>query len=542
MEFVGKGFCIIFGILLILTVSAILYFPVIYFPFFNYLDQGNITDNPWLKSMHPRNLMDIFLSFKPRFYYQPLVYLSHWIEFRMAGNQAWMYHLGNYLLHLGNILLLLRWLSLIFRKNPLIYLSVLLFALHPIQAETIAWLAGRNELLLGFLVLNFLIQYHLYRTRKKSFLYPLIFLIAACGTHIFAVYLPIVILLLEHTYYKNKYDLSGWKGFKPWKFILLTVFFSLILAIGSFTRHYQYKGGIPDTLMTGSYLQEVLQSFNFIILIFIKQFIYPSGLSPVYTDAFKGINEIAGNVFMLIGIPFILITLFIWGLIRRFSIVFVLALIVFSFISSLHVFHIHLRVYSDQDFYLPLIGIAILIPLFFKGFEEKSGKMYPYFILCVLLLTGFYFIPKTYKQLALWDNPKDVWAHTIKHHPKTFKAYAYYFDACDQSNQFDADLERNLLKGKKYFPERFAINQGLGKYYFYQKEYEKSGDYFINAILTGKNYPESYYLLAQVYLQKGDTLRYIENLKLASFRNYKGAKKELQQYESLIQDKNEENP
>jgi tetratricopeptide (TPR) repeat protein len=96
------------------------------------------------------------------YYYRPIIELSFWLDNRLWGMEASAMHLENILLHIANTLLifyLARRISSV-DGSPLIpLLAALLFALHPINVEAVAWIAGRTDLLLAVFVLASLIYW-----------------------------------------------------------------------------------------------------------------------------------------------------------------------------------------------------------------------------------------------------------------------------------------------------------------------------------------------------------------------------------------------
>src|SRR4029077_18589490 len=79
--------------------------------------------------------------------YQPLHYSSSWLQQRLIGNSPTGYHLVNLLLHIGCVVLVLKILR--FLRVPGAELVAVIFALHPVNVETVAWIAERKNTLSG---------------------------------------------------------------------------------------------------------------------------------------------------------------------------------------------------------------------------------------------------------------------------------------------------------------------------------------------------------------------------------------------------------
>jgi len=135
------------GLLILLTLLA--YVPAMRGGFI-WDDNVYLFNNPLIREAD--GLKRIWLSTDAIEYY-PLFYTSFWVEWRLWGKNAPAYHLINILLHLANVLLLWRLLERL--QIPGAWWAAVLFAIHPVNVESVAWISERkNTLSLLFFLLS----------------------------------------------------------------------------------------------------------------------------------------------------------------------------------------------------------------------------------------------------------------------------------------------------------------------------------------------------------------------------------------------------
>lgn len=139
---------------LALAVSLVLavYFQSIGNPFSRF-------DDPFIVEVYGPNSSLSFLDIitpGSGFYYRPLVNLSYWLDFQLWGLDPTFMHLENIAVHLVNVLLVFLLTSRLpasSKTTSLPYLSALLFGLHPINSESVNWIAGRTDAFAAMFIL-----------------------------------------------------------------------------------------------------------------------------------------------------------------------------------------------------------------------------------------------------------------------------------------------------------------------------------------------------------------------------------------------------
>jgi len=190
---------IILFLALIGIITFITFLPCLWNGFTNWDDQELVTGNPQLGSLSPGNIVRIFVH--PNIgAYIPLTILSFTVEYRFFRLNPFFYHLHNVLLHVGNVLLVFGLVYLLFGNLYAAAAAALLFGLHPLRVESVAWVTERKDLLYGFLFLAALVGYLYSRRFKKPFFYvaALILFVLSILAKPMAITLPAVLLLFDY--------------------------------------------------------------------------------------------------------------------------------------------------------------------------------------------------------------------------------------------------------------------------------------------------------------------------------------------------------
>ena len=129
--------------------------------------------------------------------YLPLRTLSYALDHALYGQRAWGYHLTNLLLHAANAALAFAVCSRLFASRRVGMLASVLFALHPIQTESVAWVAGRRDVLSTLFYLGAMAWYLRAVRRGERGLAAAGLLLLACLSKGTSVALPAVALVVE---------------------------------------------------------------------------------------------------------------------------------------------------------------------------------------------------------------------------------------------------------------------------------------------------------------------------------------------------------
>ncbi len=186
--------------LLLAGAILLVYGQVRDFTFIDYDDLSYVTENPHLRAGFTRNTLLWALTDYSTGYWHPLTWFTHLLDWQLFGNNAGGHHWTNVLFHLANALLLylvLKHMTGAWVKSACV---AALFALHPLNVESVAWVAERKNVLSTFFWIATMGAYSHYVQRPGFFRYAGVFLLFALGLTAkpMLVTLPFVLLLLDY--------------------------------------------------------------------------------------------------------------------------------------------------------------------------------------------------------------------------------------------------------------------------------------------------------------------------------------------------------
>ena len=137
---------VLLALLLVFATLAV-YYPVRSFPFINYDDDLYVTENVHVQSGLEWDTIQWAFTTYAASNWHPLTWLSHALDFQFFGLDASGPHIVNLLLHTLNVVLLfwVLWRATGYAKRSAMVAA--LFALHPINVQSVAWVAERKNLL-----------------------------------------------------------------------------------------------------------------------------------------------------------------------------------------------------------------------------------------------------------------------------------------------------------------------------------------------------------------------------------------------------------
>ncbi len=441
--------------------TLIAYLPVFNAEFVNWDDGDYGYDNILIRSFD--NFGKFFIT-PVQGNYHPLTMISLAINCAISGENASSYHIFNVLFHLANTALayLLAW-RLSNGKFWVALLTGLLFGIHTMHVESVAWVSERKDVLYTFFFLLGLIGYERY-VKKPSTTGYLAFtglLLLSLASKPAAVVFPLTLLVLDY-----------WLK-RPMKLDLIVEkipHFALALLAGLLTLKAQTLRGATDVADLMPFSRPFFFGCYSFMMYWVK-LIFPVNLCTFYP--FPPINE-GLPIIYLISPLFLLATIGLAFLTRKKTrlFIFTLAFFLVNIGLVLQFFVVGSAVMADRYAYLPYWSAFFMLGFGLDYLVEEKKLLTKTAAYALLGALGLLLTALSYRQATTWKNSATLWDNAIKVHPSS-KAFTNRAIVHRKANEGKTALE--LLNKAIALSVRDADAYGTrGNVYFDMKQYEKA--------------------------------------------------------------------
>ncbi|MEK5758332.1 hypothetical protein [Acinetobacter variabilis] len=401
-------------------------------------------------------------------YFRPLVFSTYIYEIKFFGLNPTIFHITNLLIHLANIILAYHLARILLAKINITYSSykalliALVYAIHPTQIETVAWIAGRFDLLAAFFSFISLILFIQYKNNKAFITLGLFTWFCALLSKDSAVLiLPIVFFLFSALDDNKNWLISVKHTILENKFLLLGM-------ISVFLIYYVLRvEALPHALIVNNQLNYLLdyKPLNRVILVlyliteYTLHAIFPFfNIGPIHPFDQNTIHTTKWYIYPFISI--IMLLAVVYGLYNKnkFSIFFTLFFICLSLVIQI------IPIFSggtiqDRFLYFPLFFLLISLATLNYNLVKLQEKFFKYTIICLWLILSIWSLFVT---VPLWKNNLTLWGWQYIKFPESY-AREHYFKELLSLNRLDI-LEKEfskIMKSKKYKEQGFELSTQL---------------------------------------------------------------------------------
>src|SRR5882724_5322431 len=508
--FSARGRALVFGVMLA-AVTIFAYRPAWHGGFL-WDDDDYIINNELLTA--PDGWQRIWFSLDSPSQYFPFTYSTFRIEHALWGLNTTGYHWVNLLLHVGNALLV--WAVLARLKVPGSWLAAAIFALHPVQVESVAWITERKNVLMGFFFLLTLLAWTVFvdeRTRRRSIFYclALVCYVLALSAKATACTLPAALFLIL---WLEKTPITMRRLMQIVPFVVLGIGMGLLAV---WWEHY-HQGTTRAVFTFLSPTERILVASR-AVWFYLSKIFWPSDLTFIYPRWNISPADLLDYIWLLAGIA---ACVAIYVLRRYFgrsvevaAAFFVAALSpVLGFIM---LFTFRYTFVADHYQYLACIGPIALAS---AGIVSLSGKFAQYraVIVSVALLVVASLGTLTWRQASTYTDIETLWRTTLARNPECWMAHTNLGLVLLQKGKIDDGIAhyRSALQMQ---PDSWDAEYNLGTALLGKNQVDEAILHCERAVRLRPTDPDALVSLGNAVFQKGRTDEAIAHYQKAMMLN-----------------------
>jgi Flp pilus assembly protein TadD len=512
---------------LLTAITLFTYWPVQNHDFINFDDDLYITGNYQVKAGLTVNGLIWAFDFNEKGYWQPLAWISHMLDVELFGLNPAGHHLTNLWIHMANALLLF-WFF--YRTTGRLHRSAFiafLFALHPLNVDSVAWAAERKNLLSSFFWMVSLLFYVRYAESPTVKRYLLTLLVFVMGLMVkpMLVTLPFVLLLLDYWPLKRlglihwqkppygkpegeaiperqvsvlqlvmeKLPFLAFSGVSIWVSIVSTQQMGIVVAADT----------VPMTLRIANALVSYLN--------YLAKMVWPHNMAIFYPfPKILPLWQVAGSAILLIAVTALFLLrsnhkpyLSIGWLWYLGTLVPVIGIVQAGVWPSM----------ADRWVYVPMIGIFMIIAWGIPEMISKWRLKIP--VLAVLGITVLACCVVLVRlQLQYWQNSRVLFQHALEVTKESYTAHNNFGSALLWEGQSNAALH-HFKAALKLNPQLTKIHNNIGHALVKLGRVDEAVDRYFESLKLNPLEPETHSSLAVALIEQGRIAEAISHLQTA---------------------------
>jgi tetratricopeptide (TPR) repeat protein len=485
----------------LVLVIGVTFWPSLQNGFTNWDDPDYLTANPLAQTLSWQNLQNIFFSdYCSTHFLSPLVVATFAVEHHFFGQTPTGYHATNLILHMLNTLLVFWIFRRLSSKSAVGLICALLFGIHPLRVESVAWISERKDVLAAFFFLASCLAYlrHQETGRRHWYLATFLFFILSLVVKPLAITLPFVFL---------GFDFIREKPLGKKTLLEKIPFFatSLFLAAWMSTGH---KAFFADNPAAAAIKSRHFFYGAYAVCWYLEKIFWPVKLSCLYpmpkkTDGFLPLIYLASPslcLFLAAGLAILAR--------RTKKIIFGGFFFLITLLPAIAIIPFNASIVFDRYAYLPCIGIFYLAGEGLVWLLEQTKKysrpvtvLLTIFFCNTVVILGFL----TFDRCQVWKNDLILWQDAVSKYPQIAMAHLNRGNALcirGQLEQALQDYNRALEIRPRYGDAYF----GRGNLYLKKGDYAKAIPDLTSAIRLKSHSFEAAENLDKAYIFYAETI------------------------------------
>lgn len=499
----------------VLLITVLVLLNTVFNGFTNWDDNVYILDNSFLRDFSWDGIKALMFSYTGLGGTR-LTLLNFLLDYTLFGLNPLPYHLANLLLHLANTALVFVLIKRMFEKSVIAAFVALVFAIHPMHVESVAWVAERKDMLYTLFYLLALLSYQHYSTRLKKYHFLLLafaFFFLSWHSKLSAASLPFMLLLFD---YFNKRKLSFRLILEKVPFFLFMFFMTSKI----FVYHASTGGNFHEVTGSFSFFDRFLMA-GYSTAFYLLNFIAPFKLTSLHPYPVKVDGSLPMIYYLATAGVIVFAVVMLWLVIKfkqyRNEILFGMLFFVIGIAMFTHFVNIKgVVVVADRYTYLPYVGLALIVGILldrFLGNEKVMSRTKKW----VKIALGAYlllFAVLAFSRTFVWKDSFTLFTDVIKKNPEVAYAYNNRGIAKKTVGDYNGAVEDfNNAIHLDTMSSIFFNNRGT--VLAIQKKFQSALADFNHAVALKDNYHEAYFNRAMVKKSLKDYNGLLADLDLA---------------------------
>ncbi|GAM10547.1 transmembrane and TPR repeat-containing protein [Geobacter sp. OR-1] len=410
-------------------VCLLLYLPALQCGFVTLDDPDYVLNNLLIRRLD-RDMLVASFSQAHIGWWMPLTWISLAIDYHFWGIEPFGYHLTNIVLHAVNagvvVLIADRLLrGTVAKEEPgwhypaMLILAGLLFGMHPLRVESVAWVTERKDVLNGLFSFGAILCYLRYAERKESgsdgagvaYCAALALFALSLMAKSASVVLPAMLLVLDW------YPLArGRQGAWGRLVVEKLPFFALAAAMSAITIYFTRESQYLVSLDQFPLWDRFIVSGNAIIA-YIRYLIVPVGILPFYMIP----DPIPVGYIITSVVAVMLCVMLLWGGRRHPAVAATWLLFLLPLLPVLAFFQNGDQSYAARFTYLPSVVPSVMAASVIAGGYRKAaagGMVRGRMIAAAAILLAVFYAGMTVRLISVWKDPESIWTRVIEVAPE----------------------------------------------------------------------------------------------------------------------------
>ncbi len=402
-------------------------------------------------------------------YYRPVWTTSFMLDVLIGGGRPWVFHLMNAVYHFAASALFFRLLLKLNLSKNVSLLAALIFAVHPVHVHAVAWIPGRNDVLLALFGLASLLLFISYLDKKKAMdlVLSLFFFVVSLFTKESAIVIPVIAAIYFFIFRQNE----------PQKSLLAFLGACIVVTIPWLLLRHSIVPVYPK-LLEGGALFRIKDAF-LALIVFTGKIFLPAGQSVMPTMEDTNVLPFAVIVILFLG------ACYYWGFVNKKVAVFGFAwFIVFLGIPLLSGSAKGSWEHYEHRAYLPAMGLLIAVSqlnvrkLQFLG----APRLISGFVIVVIAAFGI----KAFVRTQIYEDARTFLKAGIDEAPHT----PYFYQAMGELLTSEKKYSEAIACYDRYIvlnPNKAIVYSDRGATYAFMRDFRKALENYQQAIRLEPN-------------------------------------------------------